>query len=110
MTGPYPESKNNTILIYHKDPHADLLPMHVPRVEVIGPVAFHDAACAVCRTHKAVYNLNEDVLGPCWMCQERGWSLRSPSQESHWWITRFWLILANLVQLIIIMALLWGME
>ena len=107
MTGPFPESKNNRAIVgQHQS--ADMLPMHVPRVRIDGPVAFHDAACAVCQTNKAVYNLNEGVLGPCWRCQDAGWSLRSPEQEAHWWTVRFWLVLANLVQLVVIVALLWG--
>jgi len=113
MTGPYPESKNNTILITGTSlnkPPADMLAMHVPRLEIIGPVAIHDAACAVCRRNKAVYDLNRGVLGPCWFCQDAGWSLRSPSQEAHWWVVRFWLILANVLQLIVIICMLWVKE
>lgn len=46
-----------------------------PTIVFHGPAAEHDMPCACCGHRKAVYNLNEAVFKPCWICQET-WELR----------------------------------
>ena len=41
----------------------------------IGPVAYHNYLCAVCRDRKAVLVCNTGVLEPCWECKDDGYSL-----------------------------------
>jgi hypothetical protein len=47
----------------------------LPSLDIVGPVAFHDQACAVYPNRKAVYNLNRGVFEPCWEAQDNGWRL-----------------------------------
>lgn len=47
-----------------------------PTIEVIGPMAIHDQACAACQDRKAVLDLSQGRFWPCWRCQSEGWELR----------------------------------
>jgi len=54
--------------------------VHKPTIVGVGPgVVMHDQACAICHSRKAVYQCNEGIFKPCWICQEtwetrrRGW-------------------------------------
>lgn len=50
---------------------------HKPTIEVHGPVAFHDQACAVYHNEpaSAVLDLSTGVFQPCWQAQQYGWRL-----------------------------------
>lgn len=54
-----------------------------PTIEFHGPAATHDMPCACCHSRPAVYNLNDGVFKPCWICQET-WELR----RLPWWKRR----------------------
>ena len=43
---------------------------------IAGPMATHNYLCAVCREHKAVFDLNTGILQPCWKCQKSYMVLR----------------------------------
>lgn len=49
------------------------LPLHEPRVYSDGVWATHDYACPVCRSEKAVWNMDTDRFMPCWKCHSVGW-------------------------------------
>ena len=58
--------------------------VHVPTVVTVGPgVVQHDQACAICQTRPAVYQFNECIFKPCWICQET-WETRRKC-----WVSRF---------------------
>jgi hypothetical protein len=48
---------------------------HIPSVDVQGPVAFHDQACAVLHGEPAVYELGTGTFSPSWKAQRAGWFL-----------------------------------
>jgi len=51
--------------------------MRKPNIEVHGPMAEHDQACAVLHRENqpAVYNLGTGVFQPSWKAQEKGYRL-----------------------------------
>ena len=51
-----------------------------------GPIAFHNYLCAVCRDEKAVIDLSEGVLQPCWVCQKSGYRV----VRLNWFTKFFW--------------------
>jgi hypothetical protein len=69
------------------DYHA--MPIHKPTIEVFGPVATHDQACAVCGSRHAVLDLNDGHFHPCWACQDLGWRLSFKSWLPRWFVNRF---------------------
>lgn len=46
----------------------------------------HNVLCSVCHNNSAVWDLNSNVLEPCWDCQKVGWETKR-RQPPHW-ITR----------------------
>lgn len=49
--------------------------MHQPVVEHHGLFAEHDYACPVCRARPAVLSIQDDIMLPCWKCQDADWRL-----------------------------------
>ena len=49
------------------------------------PVARHNFPCAVCRSEKAVLQLDTGIFHPCWTCQRKGWDLVHRSRFAKWW-------------------------
>ena len=43
--------------------------------KIVGPFAYHNYLCAVCREEKAVLNLSTGILGPCWVCHSKGYKI-----------------------------------
>ena len=39
------------------------------------PIAEHNFPCPVCRSAKAVLDLNTGIFHPCWDCRKKGWDL-----------------------------------
>jgi hypothetical protein len=55
-------------------------------VEDHGPAAKHNMPCAVCRTQKAVLELDSGVFHPCWVCQGSGWRIERPTFFDRLWM------------------------
>ena len=63
-----------------------------PDIQILGPVAIHNQACAVYHNEpaSAVLDLNTGVFQPCWQAQKYGWRL----VKADTWVKRLALRLA----------------
>lgn len=64
-----------------------------PDIEIIGPAAIHNQACAVLHRfgNSAVLNMNTDVFEPSWRAQEQGFYLVFANTAFKRWLVRTFL-------------------
>lgn len=64
-----------------------------PEIEIIGPAAIHNQACAVLHRfgESAVLNMNMDAFEPSWRAQEQGFHLVFANTAFKRWLVRTFL-------------------
>jgi len=63
----------------------------IPKIEMYGPVAEHDQACAVLHDKgvKAVLNLSTGIFEPSWEARREGYYLVQAKTPLQKWILRY---------------------